>query len=272
MGAEVSLRSLFEAPTPAGLACVVAAARRQRAAPSHRVERASELERRKLSFAQSRLWFLDRLEPESAAYNIANALRLSGDLDAGALGRALAEIERRHEALRTRFVPGPDGAEQDFSSPRSRVLELEDLTASEDGWRDVRQRIDEEASAPFDLEQGPLWRVRLLRLSPSEHVMSLVFHHAVTDGWSMDVIVRELAALYDAFTEGRESPLAGLPIQYADWAAWQRGWLEGGELDRQLAYWRRELEDIVPLQIPTDGPRPSRRSLRGASVGFELED
>jgi amino acid adenylation domain-containing protein len=272
MGAEVSLRSLFESPTPAGLARLVAAARRQGAAPARRVERASELERRKLSFAQSRLWFLDRLEPESAAYNVATALRLSGDLDPGALGRALAEIERRHETLRTRFVPGPDGAEQDFSAPRGRVLECEDLTVSEDGWRDLQRRIDEEASAPFDLQRGPLWRVRLLRLSPSEHVMSLVFHHAVTDGWSMDLFVRELAVLYDAFAAGRESPLTDLPIQYADWAAWQRGWLEGGELDRQLAYWRRELEGIEPLQIPTDAPRPARRSLHGASVGFELDE
>jgi amino acid adenylation domain-containing protein len=145
------------------------------------------------------------------------------------------------------------------------------LTASEDRWREARRRIGKEARAPFDLERGPLWRARLFRLSAGEHVMSLVFHHAVTDGWSMDLFVRELAALYDAFAEGRESPLPDLPIQYADWAAWQRGWLEGGELNRQLAYWRRELEGLEPLQIPTDRPRPARRSLRGASLGFELD-
>ena len=271
LGAEVSLRALFESPTPAGLARCVAAARRESAAPLPPMARAPDARRRKLSYAQSRLWFLDRLEPGNAAYNVATALRLSGDLDGPALGRALSELERRHEALRARFVPGPDGPEQLFDPPRSRVLETEDLTGGAEPWREARRRVAEEAGVPFDLERGPLWRARLLRAGGSENILSIVLHHAVTDGWSMDLIVRELATLYAAFTEGRESPLADLPIQYADWAAWQRAWLEGGELDRQLAYWRRELDGVEPLEIPTDRPRPSRRGLRGASFGFAIE-
>jgi len=270
LGAEISLRALFESPTPTGLARAAAAARRQGVAPPP-VVRAEGARRRRLSYAQSRLWFLDRLQPDSAAYNVATALRLSGDLDAEALGRALAEIERRHEALRVRIVPIPEGAEQVFDPPRSSVLATEDLTTSADPRREAMRRIEEEAGRPFDLARGPLWRALLLRAGAADHFLSLVLHHTVTDGWSMELIRRELTALYGAFSEGKESPLADLPIQYADWAAWQRAWLEGGELDRQLAYWRRELEGVEPLEIPTDRRRSARRGLRGASVGFELE-
>jgi len=270
LATEVSLRALFEAPTPAGLARAVAAARRKNASPPPHLARAPEEQRHRLSYAQTRLWFLDRLEPDSAAYNVATALRLSGDLDTMALGRAVAEIERRHEALRTRLVSLPEGPEQSFDSPRSSVLTTEDLRTSADSRREALRRIGEEASKPFDLTKGPLWRVRLLRAGGNEHFLSLVLHHAVTDGWSMDLILRELVALYGVFSEGKNSPLPDLPIQYADWAAWQRAWLEGGELDRQLAYWRRELDGVEPLEIPTDRPRTSRRGLRGASLGFEL--
>ncbi|HEU5182484.1 MAG TPA: amino acid adenylation domain-containing protein [Candidatus Polarisedimenticolia bacterium] len=270
LGAEISLRALFESPTPAGLARSATTARRQGASLPP-VRRAEDGKRPRLSYAQSRLWFLDRLQPDSAAYNVASAYRLSGDLDGEALGRALAEIERRHEALRTRFTSLSDRVEQAFDPPRQRVLETADLTSSADPQQEVLRKIAAEASRPFDLERGPLWRVLLLRTGAAEHYLSLVLHHTITDGWSMEIIRGELAAIYGALREGKESPLAELPIQYADWAAWQREWLEAGEMDRQLAYWRREMEGVEPLEIPTDRPRGARRGMRGASVGFEIE-
>ena len=270
LGADVPLRALFEAPTPSGLVRAAAAARRTGRAALPELRRAEDPAKRKLSYAQQRLWFLDRLTPNNAAYNLATALGLSGDLDVDALARALQALEQRHEALRTRFIAAEEGPEQLFEEPRSRVLEIEDLCGMREPRLQAHQRLAEEASAPFDLECGPLWRARLFRVEKSEHILSLVFHHIVTDGWSMDVLVREMAALYEAFREGRDNPLEELVLQYADWAAWQRSWLEGGELSRQLTYWREELRDVDPLDLPTDRPRAARRGLRGASFGFEL--
>src|SRR6185436_801436 len=125
---------------------------------------------------------------------------------------------------------------------------------------------------PFDLSKGPLWRARLIRVGEQEHVLSLVLHHIITDGWSMDLLVGEMAKLYRAFSEGRESLLPEPALHYADWAAWHRAWLERGELSRQLDYWRRELLDVPPLDLPTDRPRGPRRGLRAGSVGFEIAE
>src|SRR3954469_13040828 len=226
-----------------------------------------------LSFAQERLWFLDRLEPGSAAYNIPAALRLTGALDERALERALGEIVRRHEALRTVFTE-VDGAPVQVIAPFGGfALPVEDLSGLSEADREaaVRGRAGEEARRAFDLSAGPLFRTALLRLGEEEHVLLLTMHHIVSDGWSMGVLNRELSALYVAYREGRESPLPELPVQYADYAVWQREQLEGETLERQLAYWRERLAGAPELlELPTDHSRPAVQTHRGAAVPVEL--
>ncbi|HKY31926.1 MAG TPA: amino acid adenylation domain-containing protein, partial [Candidatus Polarisedimenticolia bacterium] len=217
-------------------------------------------------------WFLDQLQPGGSAYNVASALRLRGALDAAALSRAVDEVERRHEAQRTRFVSGPRGPEAIVQAPREGILRVEDVSGLEDPAAEASRRARRDAGRPFDLEAGPLWRARLLRCGPAEHVLALVLHHIVTDEWSMDLLARELAALYGAFADGLQSPLPELTLQYADWAAWQRRWLEGGEMRRQIDWWRERLEGVETLDLPTDRPRPARRGLREGSVSFHLPE
>ena len=192
-----------------------------------------------LSYAQQRLWFIDQLEPGSATYNIPSAVRLRGRLDEEALRRSLNEIVRRHEVLRTSF-PSRDG------EPRQQIREIDelelirlDLRQTDEAEREekLQEVLREEARGGFDLSRGPLIRAKLIRLSEDEHVLMVNMHHIVSDGWSMEIIVRELAQLYDAFSQGEESPLAELEIQYADYAVWQREWLQGEVLERQLEYW-----------------------------------
>ncbi len=222
-----------------------------------------------LSFSQQRLWFLDRLEPGSAAYNLPDALRLRGRLDPALLARVLGEIVRRHEVLRTTFglvagrpvqtvsPPGP------FPLPR---IDLDDLPAAA-AEREARRLAEEDAALPFDLARGPHLRARLLRLTASgaEHVVLLNLHHIVSDGWSVAVLVRELTLLYGAFSAGRPSPLPELPIQYADFADWQHRELSGEVLAGHLQYWRERLAGAPSLlALPTDRPRPAVASPRGA--------
>ena len=263
-GVEVALRALFEAPTPAGVAA--AAARNAGAPVPPPILPADPAGRRALSFAQRRLWFLHQLEPGSSVYNLPTAVRLEGDLDVSALGRALSEIVRRHEALRTRFVEGPGGPEQAIDAPFELRLEPESLSGEEGPvLEEARRLLTGEAARPFDLARGPVIRARLLRLSPREHLFSLVVHHISADGWSVGVLVRELGCLYEAYAAGAESPLEEPVIQYADWAAWQRAWLEQGELDRQMACWRAELEGAPgALDLPTDRARPATATWNGA--------
>ncbi|MCA9751576.1 MAG: AMP-binding protein, partial [Gemmatimonadetes bacterium] len=261
---EIPLRALFDAPTPAGLARAVEEGRRARGPASTPLTRAPDVERRRLSYAQQRLWFLDQLDPGSVAYNVPLAVRIHGSLDVEALRRALRALAERHEALRTRIVAGAPDPEQRFDVPLP-SLSLEDLSRSDRGRDDLRHHLHDESRHPFDLERGPLWRARLFRVDPGEHVIALTFHHVITDGWSMDLMLAELAALYEGAT------LAPLAFQYADWAAWQRRWLDAGEREGQLAYWREELGDASPLELPTDHPRPPRRGLRARSVSFHLE-
>jgi aspartate racemase len=210
------------------------------------------------SFAQQRLWFLDRLQPGTPAYNVPAVMRLSGPVDARALKRGLDEIVRRHEVLRTTFR-SHDGEPVQVVSPEGSVaLPLIDLSelAGESGAREVARRFEEEAGRGFDLEAGPLLRASLVRLSADEHALCLMMHHIVSDGWSKGVIENELKALYAAFRAGRPSPLEELPIQYADYAVWQREYLSGETLERELTYWRKQLEGAPPLlALPTDRPR-----------------
>ncbi|HEV2756820.1 MAG TPA: amino acid adenylation domain-containing protein, partial [Actinomycetota bacterium] len=244
--------------------------RRQRGAIP-RLSRDTELP---LSFAQQRLWFLDQLEPGSAEYNIPHALRVRGGLDLDALGRALSGVVARHETLRTTFgaVDGePVAVVHDAGEGALEVTELSHLDP--DKAELEAQRIAEaEAMRPFDLERGPLLRARVLRLGPDDHVLLLVMHHIVSDGWSRSVLLDELGSLYDAHVSGGEARLPQLPVQYGDFAAWQRRWLSGGVLDRQLDYWRERLAGLAPvLELPTDHPRPPVRSGRGATVSFALD-
>jgi amino acid adenylation domain-containing protein len=271
-GVELPLRALFEAPTPALLAARVEEARREddgpQAPPLVPVPRDGPLP---LSFAQRRLWFIDQLEPGSAAYNLPYAVRLRGRLDAAALERALAELVRRHESLRTRF-PSVDGEPVQAIDPAGPVLLARaDLSTEADVEAALRTLCADEALRPFDLAAGPLLRATLARVGEDDHALLLTLHHAVSDGWSTGVLVRELSALYIAFAAGEASPLAPLPLQYADYAAWQRGRLAGEALEAQLAWWRETLRDAPPLlEIPTDHPRPPVPRGEGGTIRFAL--
>ncbi|HEX6240670.1 MAG TPA: condensation domain-containing protein, partial [Polyangiales bacterium] len=225
-----------------------------------------------LSFAQERLWFIDRLEPGSAVYNIPLARRLDAR-DEAALERALGEVVRRHEALRTTFREVDGSPVQVIAPFGGFTLPVEDLSALSEADREVevRRRATEEAVLPFDLTAGPLFRAALLRLGAEEHVLLLSMHHIVSDGWSIGVLDRELWALYEAYREGRESPLPELAVQYADYAVWQREHLRGERLERQLSYWRERLAGAPELlELPTDHPRPAVQTFRGASERIAL--
>ncbi|RMF30995.1 MAG: non-ribosomal peptide synthetase, partial [Chloroflexi bacterium] len=271
---ELPLRDLFESPTIATLAERIEAALREEAGleapPIEPVPRDGDLP---LSFAQQRLWFLDQLEPGNLLYNLPLAVRLSGRLDVEALERSLSEIVRRHEVLRTTFASVGGKPRQVIAPPKPLPLPLVDLTGLPEARREaeVQRLAQEEARRPFDLAHGPLLRVQLLKLDDEEHVVLVTMHHIVSDGWSMGVFVREIAALYAAFAAGEPSPLPELPIQYADFAAWQRKWLQGETLEKQLAYWKEQLSGSPPvLELPTDRPRPSVQTSRGASFAFAL--
>jgi amino acid adenylation domain-containing protein len=226
-----------------------------------------------LSFAQQRLWFIDRLTLDSPFYNIPEALRLGGRLDVGALERSFDEIVRRHEALRTAFTTDGANPVQVVCEPARACVGVTDLSAlPEDAReREALRLAVEEAQRPFDLTRAPLTRARLLRLGAREHVLLVTTHHIVSDGWSVGVFLRELSALYGAHLRGEPSPLEELPAQYADFAVWQREWLQGEVLEEQLRYWRRQLGGELPvLELPTDRPRPPALSYKGADRHFEL--
>jgi amino acid adenylation domain-containing protein len=272
-GVELPLRALFEGPAVAELAVRVEEMRRAQLPVLPPVVPVDRTGPPPLSFAQERLWFLDRLEQGSATYNIPVARRLGGMLDVDALERALGEIVRRHDALRTVFAEA-DGSPVQVIAPFSGfVLPVEDLSAlsATDREAAVRRRAGEEAGRAFDLSAGPLFRAALLRLGTQDHVLLLSMHHIVSDGWSMGGLFRELSALYEAYRDGRESPLPALAVQYADYAAWQREHLRGDMLERQLAYWRERLAGAPELlELPTDHPRPPVQSFRGAAERMEL--
>ncbi|HYH78578.1 MAG TPA: amino acid adenylation domain-containing protein, partial [Longimicrobium sp.] len=226
-----------------------------------------------LSFAQERLWFIDRLEPGSAVYNVPVALRMGGALDEAALERSLSEIVRRHDALRTTFREVDGSPVQVIAPFGGFTLPVEDLSGLGEADREVevRRRTTEEAMQPFDLSAGPLFRAVLLRLGAEDHVLLLSMHHVVSDGWSLGVLDRELSALLAAYSEGRESPLPELGVQYADYAVWQREHLRGEMLERQLSYWRERLAGAPELlELPTDHPRPAVQTFRGAGERIEL--
>jgi hypothetical protein len=217
-----------------------------------------------LSFAQRRLWFLEQLGA-SAAYHIPIAIRLEGALDRGALVRALNEIAHRHEALRTTFELQNGEPVQVVHSQADFALIDCDLRAGADGLAGL---LAEDARVPFDFTRGPLWRAKLFQMDQEDHVLAVMFHHIIADGWSLDVFLRELAALYTAFHRGTPSPLLPLPAQYGDFAIWQHQHLR---LDSQLAFWKRELSGLERCDLSADRPRPALPSYRGARVPVSLD-
>ncbi|KYG06012.1 hypothetical protein BE21_37340, partial [Sorangium cellulosum] len=271
---ELPLRALFEAPTVAELSARVEDACRRDAPPRPSLGAVARGTDPPLSFAQQRLWFLDQLVPNNAFYNVPMAVRLEGPLDVPALERSLLEVVRRHEALRTTF-PAVEGKARQVidAEPPLQMLQVIDLGELLGPAQDeeVQRRAEEEAARPLSLAKGPLLRATLLRLSDRAHVLLFTAHHIVSDGWSMGVFLRESSALYEAFSADRPSPLPDLPIQYADYALWQRQWLSGELLQAQLAYWKQQLAGAPSaLSLPTDRPRPAMQTYRGAALRLEL--
>ncbi|MBI3847817.1 MAG: amino acid adenylation domain-containing protein, partial [Planctomycetes bacterium] len=270
---DLPLRAIFESPTVERLAKRIADASsdgpQADAPPIRRVSRSTPIP---LSFAQRRLWFLDRLDPESPAYNVFSAVRLRGRLDVPALERALDEIVRRHESLHTTFRVIDGTPVQEIASDPTATLAIVDLRSHPAAAGEARRFAEDDARRPFDLMHGPLLRVRLLRIADEEHVVAVTMHHAITDAASMEIFFRELSTAYAAIVAGRPSPLPDLPIQYADFSAWQRNALSGDLRDRQIAYWRDRLYGAPPvLDLPSDRPRPSTRSQRGATVRASID-
>jgi amino acid adenylation domain-containing protein len=225
-----------------------------------------------MSFGQERLWFLDRLYPGNPAYNISHAFQLDGTLDEASLRCSLAELARRHESLRTSFAVEGDEPVQIIRAPGAAPFEQMDLTGIPMEHRETEafENMSAEAARSFDLVHEPLWRVTLQKLEPNRHLLLLVIHHIVSDAWSMDVFCRELFALYEALSSGQPAPLAELPIQYADFALWQRRSVSGDFLTKQLNYWREQLKDLPTLEMPTDRSRPATQIFAGAIHRFEL--
>ncbi|WP_164021876.1 non-ribosomal peptide synthetase, partial [Pyxidicoccus trucidator] len=266
---ELPLRALFEASTLEQLSLRVEQASRGITLPALRP--ASRDGVLPLSFAQQRLWFLDQLQPGSPSYNMPTALRLDGMLDVPALERAFSELLRRHEALRTTFRGEGGTPIQHIAPPAPFHLPLVDLSAREDREAEAQRLAGADALRPFSLATGPLLRASLLRLSEQQHVLLLNMHHVVSDGWSMGVLVGEIGALYQAFSSGQPSPLRELPVQYADFSVWQRSWLQGDALQRQIDYWKQQLSGApAHLELPTDFPRPPVLSPRSELVPVRL--
>ncbi len=225
-----------------------------------------------LSFAQQRLWFLDQLSPGKAFYNSQVNLQFATALNVSMLEQSLNEIVRRHESLRTTFTQVNGEPVQVVAPTLNLELPVVDLRGVPEREAEAARLAAEQDLLPFDLSKRPLLRPLLLRLDEEDYVLSLTMHHIVTDGWSMGILVEELMTLYEAFSQGQPSPLPELPIQYADFAVWQRDWLQGEVLETQLSYWKRQLNDLPVLQLPTDRPRPAIATYRGACQPFALPE
>ncbi len=275
LGVEVPLRSLFENPTIEGLSnsieSMVQNGQRREIPPLRPVGRDIELP---LSFAQQRLWFLDQIESGSAFYNISGAVCLSGKLDAQSLERALFEMTRRHEILRTTFKAADGLPRQVIATPVQSPLPILDLRALSESDREAETEriINSEANKMFDLSEGPLFRVILIRLKAEEHVVFLTMHHIISDGWSVGLFIKEVFAIYAAYCEGKQSSLPDLPIQYADFAVWQQQWLQGELIEKELTYWTRQLANAPKLKLLPKRPRPEKTSFKGAHRSFQLTD
>ncbi|MGU3305093.1 non-ribosomal peptide synthetase [Pseudomonas sp. M5A4_2d] len=273
---ELPLRTLFEASELGAFAeqvgLIQASGQRNQQTAIAKVDRRQPVP---LSYSQQRMWFLWQMEPDSPAYNVGGMARLCGVLDVGRFEAALQALIMRHETLRTTF-PSIDGVAYQKVAPQTGLrMDWQDLSALHDTERQQRLQhlADQEAHTPFNLETGPLLRACLVKAGEQEHYLVLTLHHIVTEGWAMDIFARELSALYEAFIDERDSPLAPLPVQYLDYSVWQRQWLESGERQRQLDYWTAQLGHEHPLlELPGDRPRPPVQSHQGELYRFDLSD
>ena len=262
--AEIPLKTIFDQPTPARFQEAIRSGSTAAAPPIRKTGQAEA----PLSFAQSRLWFLDQFEEGSTAYNIPAAFRIQGDLDIEALEKSLAFLIRRHGSLRTVFTKNDQGeAFQRVVDLGDFSLTLESLSGSE-----IPAELRSEAQQPFDLQQGPLYSFRLFQINEQDHVLSLTLHHIVFDGWSFGIFLKELGDCYAAYTCGKEPELTEIPAEYSDYSQWQREWLAGERLEEQSAFWKEQLRDIPELlALPTDQPRPEIQSTRGGHVPLEID-
>ncbi len=272
---DLPLRSLFESRRLGDFAQWVARAQAEgRGDTQGPIARVDRSQRCALSYSQQRMWFLWQLDPHSPAYNVGGMARLRGALDVARFEQALQALIQRHETLRTCF-PSEDGkAWQQVAEQSSLVMQWLDLSQQPqaDHAAQVQALAEQQAHQPFDLESGPLLRVCMVKSAAQDHYLLVTLHHIVTEGWAMDIFARELAQLYEALLDDRTSPLQPLPVQYLDYSAWHRQWLEGGEMQRQLGYWQAQLGGEQPLlALPSDRPRPAVQSHRGDLHRFDLE-
>jgi len=273
---ELPLRTLFEASELGAFVeqvrLIQASGQRNQQLAIGKVDRSQPVP---LSYSQQRMWFLWQMEPDSPAYNVGGMARLRGVLDVGRFEAALQALIMRHETLRTTFPSINGVAQQKVAAQTGVRMDWQDFSAFNQAERQqrVQQLADHEAHTPFNLETGPLLRACLVKAGEQEHYLVLTLHHIVTEGWAMDIFARELSALYEAFIDDRESPLAPLPVQYLDYSVWQRQWLESGERQRQLDYWTAQLGTEHPLlELPGDRPRPPVQSHQGELYRFDLSD
>ncbi|ASS75393.1 hypothetical protein CIG75_10585 [Tumebacillus algifaecis] len=265
LGADVPLRVLFEQPTLAALAELLSAAGEE-LAQEVTISAADRTQPLPLSFAQQRLWFFDQLVQDEAAYRMPSFYRLTGPLDRAALEAGLGALVARHESLRTVFRTEDNVPQQVILPPFRIELPLEELSEAE-----LTGRMRQDAQVKFDLEKGPLLRAKLYRTGAEEFALMIVMHHIISDGWSLTVFMQELMRLYEAESTGQPAALAPLPIQYADFAAWQRDWLQGDVLAEPLSYWKEQFAgELLVLQLPTDLPRPAVQRFHGAYHRIEL--
>ncbi|MEM6404416.1 MAG: condensation domain-containing protein, partial [Cyanobacteria bacterium P01_D01_bin.116] len=268
---ELPLRKLFENPTIIGIAQAITTNKSELSQP--KIEKIERQDKLPISFAQQRQWFLSQLEPESPFYNIPAAIEISGELDILILERCFQEIINRHEVLRTAFLTVEGKPVAQLSSINEFKLSIIDLNNSTEivQTQQVEKIAREEAQQPFQLDKPPLLRVKLLHLNSQNHIILITLHHIIADAWSMGVLIKEIALTYQAYRQKQPSPLLELPIQYADFAAWQKNWFQGELRDNQLNYWLSKLKNVPNLlELPTDYPRPALQTARGGSIRFEL--
>jgi len=265
---DVPLRSLFDSPTVRGLAVKIETLRGERSGLDMTIKRVEDREHLPLSFTQQRLWFLEQWQPGTSVYNVPLVFRVRGGLNEDALQRSLNAVVARHESLRTTFHMNGTQPVQRVHEKAAVNLRMVDARA-QGGESKALELIAEETGRPFDLSSDSMLRAIVVRVADEEFLLGIGLHHITADGWSLDILFRELSAFYDAFVSGRELEMEALPIQFGDYAAWQREYLNGDVLDEQLSYWRKQLAGAAPqLKVPTDKPRPATQSFRGAVHAF----
>ncbi|PYV78552.1 MAG: non-ribosomal peptide synthetase, partial [Acidobacteria bacterium] len=274
LNVEMPLRAMFDAPTIARFAQLLIEARNaSNKSPVPPLKPIAHKGAIPLSYAQQRLWFIDQLEPGNSLYNISAMYRMWGPLDLGALRKTMNEIVRRHESLRTIFR-NDEGQPVQLIVPKLELplpVTVRTGLSPEAREDEIKRFAREQALQPFDLSKGPLLRVSLLQLAEDEHVLVIILHHIVGDGWSGTLLAREMAVIYEAFTNDRPSPLPELAVQYSDFAIWQRQWIQGEVLDAKIAYWKKQLAGAPPvLELPTDRPRPAVEAHHAAIVTYTI--